>query len=330
MTVDWRRQDPHGLLVALRDGQPDRAAGPIRRRLRQRHRRRPPRHRHAARRAAQPEPLPGRRDPTTSSRTGPAGRRTRRSARRWSAASMIDRVARRPRPPAARGAGRLQVVRARPARRHPRLRRRGERRRLLPAPRRQRLDDRQGRPHPRACWPPRSPRSPARSPAQLYRELTGRYGAPGLRAHRRPGDPGSRRPRWRSSRPTRSTADRARRRADHRDAHQAPPATAPPSAASRSPPRPAGSPPGPRAPRTSTRSTPSPSKARNTWPRFRRRPGPSSTERSSYCSPRDPCPWRPYHHRGLNCNICIRMTIMTRSRSNSRLDECAHSSGETG
>ena len=42
------RQDPHGLLVALRDGQADRAQGPLRHRLRQRSRRRPPRHRHAA------------------------------------------------------------------------------------------------------------------------------------------------------------------------------------------------------------------------------------------------------------------------------------------
>ena len=41
------RQDPDGLLVALRDGRPHRPQGPLRRGLRQRRRRRPPRHRHA-------------------------------------------------------------------------------------------------------------------------------------------------------------------------------------------------------------------------------------------------------------------------------------------
>ena len=54
------RQDPHGLLLALRDGAPDRPQGPLRRRLRQRPRRRPPRHRHAVRGAAEPQPPPRR------------------------------------------------------------------------------------------------------------------------------------------------------------------------------------------------------------------------------------------------------------------------------
>ena len=63
MTRRSRRQDPHGLLQPLRDGQPGRAQGPLRRRLRQRPRLRPPRHRHAVGRADEPEPLPGRRDP---------------------------------------------------------------------------------------------------------------------------------------------------------------------------------------------------------------------------------------------------------------------------
>ena len=51
------------------------------------------------------------------------------------------------RPPAVRGAGGLQVVRAGPVRRLVLLRRRGERRGELPAARRHRVDDRQGRPH---------------------------------------------------------------------------------------------------------------------------------------------------------------------------------------
>ena len=52
------RQDPHGLLVALRDGAPARHRRPLRRRLRQRPRRRPPRHRHAVGGADEPQPPP--------------------------------------------------------------------------------------------------------------------------------------------------------------------------------------------------------------------------------------------------------------------------------
>ena len=62
--------------------------------------------------------------------------------------SMIDRVDRGPGPAAAGGAGRVQVVRARPAGRLGRLRRRGERRGVVPAARRLGVDDRQGRDHP--------------------------------------------------------------------------------------------------------------------------------------------------------------------------------------
>ena len=106
------RQDPHGLLLALRDGAPDRPQGPLRRRLRQRPRRRPPRHRHAVRGAAEPQPpprrlrrLPVRRRP----RVG-GGRRRRQDGRELE----HDRPrGRRPRPPPARGPGRLQVVRRR-------------------------------------------------------------------------------------------------------------------------------------------------------------------------------------------------------------------------
>ena len=55
---------------------------------------------------------------------------------------------RRPRAPARGGARRLQVVRRRPARRRAGVRRRGERRGCVPAPRRNGLDDRQGRADP--------------------------------------------------------------------------------------------------------------------------------------------------------------------------------------
>ena len=96
----------------------------------------------------EPQPLPGRRDPLPahpSRRTGP-----RRAAvgKTLVSSSLIDRVVAGPGPDARRGAGRLQVVRAGPARRLVLLRRRGERRRQLPAARRHRLDDRQGRPDP--------------------------------------------------------------------------------------------------------------------------------------------------------------------------------------
>ena len=61
--------------------------------------------------------------------------------------SMIDRVAADLGRPAGRGAGRLQVVRARAARRVRAVRRRGVGRGVVPAPRRVGLDHRQGR-HP--------------------------------------------------------------------------------------------------------------------------------------------------------------------------------------
>ena len=60
--------------------------------------------------------------------------------------SMIDRVVAQLGRTAVRGAGGLQVVRAGALRRLVLLRRRGERGRELPAARRHRLDDRQGRP----------------------------------------------------------------------------------------------------------------------------------------------------------------------------------------
>ena len=77
------RQDPHGLLVAVRDGQADRAQGPLRRRLRQRHRRRPPRHRHAQRGPDEPEPLPGGGDRVPVRAPPRLARATPPSARRW-------------------------------------------------------------------------------------------------------------------------------------------------------------------------------------------------------------------------------------------------------
>ena len=90
-------------------------------------------------RAAEPQPLPRRLRRLPVRRRPRLGRARRRSARRWSLEHHRPRGA-GPRPPPRRGAGRLQVVRRRPARRHARLRRRGERGRLVPAPRRRAVD----------------------------------------------------------------------------------------------------------------------------------------------------------------------------------------------
>ena len=87
------RQDPHGLLLAARDGPAARAGRPLRRRVRQRPRRRPPRHRHAVRRACSTRT-------TTSppaSRTCSAGTATGATdvgvGKTLVSSSIIDRVA---------------------------------------------------------------------------------------------------------------------------------------------------------------------------------------------------------------------------------------------
>ena len=133
---------PNAMASLVDDDGPRRLA--VRHRHRQRRRRRPARRRHTRRRPAQPQPLPrgGDRVPLPGARRLVPRRRDRQDARQLE----HDRPGRRgPRPAARRGAGRLQVVRARPARRLDRLRRRGVGRRELPAPGRQGLDDRQGR-----------------------------------------------------------------------------------------------------------------------------------------------------------------------------------------
>ena len=129
MTLDWDgkiRMDcssPYAMASLIAQ------QGRVRHRHRQRRRRRPARHRHPGRRPDEPQPLPRRRDrlPLRRRAARLAGA-TRRSARRWCRRSMIDRVAGDARPHAGRGAGRVQVVRARAARRVGRLRRRGVRR----------------------------------------------------------------------------------------------------------------------------------------------------------------------------------------------------------
>ena len=87
------RQDPHGLLVAARDGAAARAGRPLRRRVRQRPGRRPPRHRHAVRRAAEPEPPPRRLHRLPVRRPPRLGRRTSAIGKTLVSSSIIDRVA---------------------------------------------------------------------------------------------------------------------------------------------------------------------------------------------------------------------------------------------
>ena len=80
------RQNPDGLLVAIRHGPAHRNEGGLRHRLRQRSGCGPARHRHPERRAHEPQSLSCRRHLTIFSGTGPAGGPMRPSARPWSAA----------------------------------------------------------------------------------------------------------------------------------------------------------------------------------------------------------------------------------------------------
>ena len=80
------RKNPHGLLLALRDGAADRPARQIRRRLCQRYRRRPPRHRDPLQRLDEPEPFSRQPPSPICSRIARTGARAARSARPSSAA----------------------------------------------------------------------------------------------------------------------------------------------------------------------------------------------------------------------------------------------------
>ena len=150
MTVDWDgqiRMDPSSpyamqRLIGLKDRFDDR--------LRLRHRPRPARHRHPERGVAAAQSLPVGRH--LLSVPAPAEVAHGSGGRQDGGEQPDDRSRdREARPEALRGAGRLQVVRGRPARRLARLRRRRERGRVVPAPGRHRLDDGQGRHRPGAA-----------------------------------------------------------------------------------------------------------------------------------------------------------------------------------
>ena len=182
------RPDPDGPVVAVRDGPAGRAARPVRCRVRQRHRRRPARDRHAGRRADEPEPLPVRGGRATCSAAGATGARTSPSARRscrarcsiaspptWGAACSRCR------------SGSSGSSRA--SRRQPRVRRRGECRGLVPAPRRHGLDDRQGRHHRLPAGGRDDRADAAATRVRRIASLTERFGAPVYRRIDAPATP---------------------------------------------------------------------------------------------------------------------------------------------
>jgi len=123
-----------------------------------------------------PEPLPGRGDRLP---VRPPPRLARGRGRGQDARLELDDRPRGegPRPPAGRGAGRLQVVRGRPRGRLVRVRRRGERGGVVPAEGRHGLDDdKDGILLDLLACEIRA--VTGKDPGQLYRELEARFGSP--------------------------------------------------------------------------------------------------------------------------------------------------------
>ena len=85
MTLDWDGKIRMDCSSPLRHGQPDPPPARLHDRDGERHRLRPARHRHARRRACSTPTTTSRWPSSTCTGTGTAGRRPRRSARRWSA-----------------------------------------------------------------------------------------------------------------------------------------------------------------------------------------------------------------------------------------------------
>ena len=113
MTLDWDGKIRMDCSSPARDGLAGAAQGRVRHRHRQRRRRRPPRHRHPRRGPDEPQPLPRRRHrlPLRRRASGLAGHRAHRQD---AGLELDDRPGGRlDRQAAGRGAGRLQVVRAR-------------------------------------------------------------------------------------------------------------------------------------------------------------------------------------------------------------------------
>ena len=177
MTLDWDgriRMDPSS---PVRDAAPAGHEGQIRHRLRLRHRPRPPWHRHAAGRSAAFQPLPGsgHRLPVPAP-AAMAGERGRRQDRRQHANDRPGGGAAGAQ--AGRSSGRLQVVRRWPRGRCDRFLRRRKRRRRLPAPRRHGVDDRQGRDGAGAARRRDDRARLGRDPGALYQQLANEFGNP--------------------------------------------------------------------------------------------------------------------------------------------------------
>ena len=145
MDVDWDgriRMDPSSpyAMQSL-----DRSQGSVRRRVRLRYRSRPPWRRDEKRGTAARRITISPCACTICSRTVPAWTAECAVGKTVVSSSLIDRVAAKLGRRTVRSAGRLQVVRGRTVSRLARIRRRGERRRVVVAPRWLRVDHRQGR-----------------------------------------------------------------------------------------------------------------------------------------------------------------------------------------
>ena len=151
MTLDWDGKIRMDCSSPVRDGLAHREQGRLPDLDRQRRGRRPARHRHARRRPDEPEPLPGGGDPLPVRRARPDWPADGFIGKTLVSSSMIDRVA------DALGRRLVEVPVGfkwfvpGPARRVRSVRRRGVGRRVVPALRRDGVDHRQGRDHPRAA-----------------------------------------------------------------------------------------------------------------------------------------------------------------------------------
>jgi hypothetical protein len=168
----------------------------------QRRRRRPARHRHPRRRADEPQPLPRRRDRVP---LHAPPRLARRCGGRQDPRLVVDDRPRRRRPRTARcgrcRSGSSGSCRASSTARSPSAARRA--RSELPAPRRHRLDDRQGR-HSARLLAAEILAVTGSTPSSCYADLTAELRLTGLRACRCPGHPRAEGQRSAARRPSRS------------------------------------------------------------------------------------------------------------------------------
>ena len=128
--------------------------------------------------AAEPEPLPRRRDLITCSQNRPGWRADAAVGKTLVSSAMIDRVAASLGRPLAEVPVGFKWFVDGLLERHLRLRRRGKRRGLVPAPGRHRLDDRQRRHYSQTCWRRRSRPRRAAIPASITHDLEARFGSP--------------------------------------------------------------------------------------------------------------------------------------------------------